>query len=60
MPSNYVWRVYKQSKSWVASVGIDAETSQLGSKLLKNSRQWQNTIEKQEAQINSLQNQMNN
>ena len=47
----------KQSKSSVASVGINAEISQIGSQLSNNSRQQQNKINKQVAQINSLQNQ---
>ena len=50
----------KQSKSSVASTGINAEISQIndsGSKLSKNSRQHKNNIDKQEAQINSLQSQ---
>ena len=49
----------KQSKSSVNSTDIDAKVSQvsdLACKLSKNSRQWQNKINKQEAQINSLQN----
>ena len=49
-------RCTTQGKSSVASTGINAEISQVGSKLWKNSRQWQNKINKQKAQINSLQN----
>ena len=49
----------KQSKSSVASVGMEAELSQIWSKWLKNSRQQQIKIDKQEAKINSLQNQIN-
>ena len=50
----------KQSKSSVTSTGIDTEVSQVrdsGCELTKISRQHQNKINKQEAQINSLQNQ---
>ena len=50
----------KQSTSSVTSRGINAKVSQIedtGSKLLKNYRQHKNKIYKQEAQINSLQNQ---
>ena len=50
----------KQSNSSVTFTGINAEVSQISdleSKLSKNSRQCQNKIYKQEAQINSLQNQ---
>ena len=50
----------KQRKSSVTCMGIDVEVSQIrdfGSKLSKNSRQWQNQISRQEALINSLQNQ---
>ena len=48
----------KQSKSSVASTGMKVKVNQikdLGTKLLKNSRQHQNKIDEQEAQINSLQ-----
>ena len=49
-----------QRKSTVTSKDIDTEVNQISdleSKLSKNSRQHQNKINKQEAQINSLQNQ---
>ena len=52
----------RQSKFSITSKGTDTEGSQisdLDSKLSKNSRQQQNKINKQEAQINSLQNQNN-
>ena len=47
----------RQRKSSVTSTGIIAEVSQIGdrdNKLSKNSRQWQNQINKQEFKINSL------
>ena len=50
----------RQSKSSATSSGIDAKVDQISSlenKLSKNSRQWQNKINKQEAQIINLQNQ---
>ena len=48
----------RQSKSSATSSGIDAEVSEiqgLEAKLSNNSRQWQHTINKQEAEISSLQ-----
>ena len=50
----------RQIKSSATSSGIDAEVSQISDlqdKLSKNSRQWQNKINKCEAQISSLPNQ---
>ena len=52
----------KQSKSSVTSTDTNAKISQirdLGTKLSKNSRQHQNMIDKQKAQINSLQKNQN-
>ena len=52
----------RQSKASATSSGIDAEVHQISSienKMSKNSRQWQNKINKQEAQLSSLQNQNN-
>ena len=60
MHSDDVWRVHKTEQILCPLKGINAEVSQIqdtGSKLSKNSRQWQNKINSQEAQINSLQNQ---
>ena len=48
----------RQSKSFATSLGINTEVSEirgLEAKLPNNSRQWQHTINKQEAQISSLQ-----
>ena len=47
----------KQTISSVASTGFNPEISKIGSKLSKNSRQWQNKINKQDPQISCLQNQ---
>ena len=59
MPSNHVRGCVKQSKSSVTSTHIDAKISQIRLKeqAVENSRQQQNKIDKQEAQINSLQSQ---
>ena len=44
----------KQRKSSVAAVDIEAEISQIEGKLSRNSRQWKNKINRQEAEINRL------
>ena len=38
-------------------MGINAEISQIGGKLSKKSREWENEIDQEEAQTNDLQNQ---
>ena len=59
MPSDYVWRVCKTELilCHIHRHECQSQISNFGSKLSKNSRQHQNKINKQEAQINSLQNQ---
>ena len=47
----------RQSRSSATSSVIDAKISSLENKLSKNSRQWQNKINKQEAQVSCLQDQ---
>ena len=58
MPGYNVWWAQEAEKSSAMSSGMDAEVSEikgLEAKLSKNSRQWQHAINKQEAQISSLQ-----